>query len=143
MRPFPKFTHFFCLTKDNLAVTFVNIFIECVFFYRVFKENTFFLFLTNKQDLFQQICLYLGPSSVVNRNNTITLHLTMSKGLIENQTGNCVIFTFFSFFLLQIFYIVFYPSYVSICKDRQKTIVLSSGSFLQVFTFTVQYVCNL
>ena len=32
MRPFPKFTYFFCLTEDNLAVTFVNNFIECVFF---------------------------------------------------------------------------------------------------------------
>ena len=31
---------------------------------------------------------------------------------------------FFSFFLLQKFYIVFYSSYVSICKDLQKTIVL-------------------
>ena len=31
---------------------------------------------------------------------------------------------FFSFFLLQKFYIVFYSSYVNICKDLQKTIVL-------------------
>ena len=50
---------------------------------------------------------------------------------------------FFPFFLLQKFYIVFYPSYVSICKDLQKTIVLSSGPFLQVFTFTIQCICNL
>ena len=35
------------------------------------------------------------------------------------------IMPFFSFFLLQNFYIVFYPSYVSICKDLQKTVVLS------------------
>ena len=50
---------------------------------------------------------------------------------------------FFSFFLLQKFYIVFYSNYVSICKDLQKTIVLSSGPFLQVFTFTIQCICNL
>ena len=50
---------------------------------------------------------------------------------------------FFSFFLLQKFYIVFYSSYVSICKDLQKTIVLSSGPFRQVFTFTIQCICNL
>ena len=49
---------------------------------------------------------------------------------------------FFSFFLLQNFYIVFYSGYVSICKDLQKTIVLSSGPFLQVFTFTIQCICN-
>ena len=48
-----------------------------------------------------------------------------------------------SFFLLQKMYIVFYPSYVSISKDLQKTIVLSSGPFLQVFTFTIQCICNL
>ena len=112
-------------------------------FHRVFKENTFFLFFDKQMDLFQQICLCLGPSAVVNRKNTITSHFTVSKGLIENQTGNCLIFTFFSFFLLQIFYGVFYPSYVSICKDLQKTVVFSLGSFLQVFTFTVQCICNL
>ena len=50
---------------------------------------------------------------------------------------------FFSFFLLEKFYIAFYSSYVSICKDLQKTIVLSSGPFRQVFTFTIQYICNL
>ena len=50
---------------------------------------------------------------------------------------------FSSFFLLQKFYIVFYSSYVSICKDLQKTIVLSSGPFLQIFTFTIQCICNL
>ena len=38
---------------------------------------------------------------------------------------------FSSFFLWQKFYIVFYPSYVSICKGMQKTIVLSSDPFLQ------------
>ena len=53
------------------------------------------------------------------------------------------LFFFFSFFLLQTFYIVWYFSYVSICKDLQKTIVLSSGPFLQVFTFTIQCICNL
>ena len=53
------------------------------------------------------------------------------------------IFFFLSFFILQKLYIVFYPSYVSICKDLQKTIVLSSGPFLQVFTFTIQCICNL
>ena len=42
---------------------------------------------------------------------------------------------FFPFFLLQKFYIIFYPSYVSIYKDLQKTVVLSSGTLLQVFTF--------
>ena len=54
---------------------------------------------------------------------------------------------FFSFFFFlsfaKFFYIVFYLSYVSICKDLQKTIVLSSGPFLQVFTFTIQCICNL
>ena len=50
---------------------------------------------------------------------------------------------FLPFFLLQKIYIVFYPSYVSICKDLQKTIILSSGPFLQVFTSTVQCICNL
>ena len=50
---------------------------------------------------------------------------------------------FFPFFLLQKFYIVFYPSYVSICKDLQKTIVLPSDPFLQIFTFTIQCICNL
>ena len=50
---------------------------------------------------------------------------------------------FFFFFLLQKFYIVFYTSYASICKDLQKTIVLSSGPFRQVFTFTIQCICNL
>ena len=34
-------------------------------------------------------------------------------------------------------------SYVSICKDLQKTIVLSSGPFLQVVTFRMQCICNL
>ena len=50
---------------------------------------------------------------------------------------------FFPFSLLQKFYIVFCSSYVSICKDLQKTIVLSSGHFLQVFAFTIQCISNL
>ena len=54
-----------------------------------------------------------------------------------------LIYLFFPFFLLQKLYIAFYSSYVSICKDLQKTIVLSSGPFLQVFTFTRQCICNL
>ena len=41
-----------------------------------------------------------------------------------------------SFFLLQRFYIVFYYSCVTNCKEMQKTIVLSSGPFMQIFTFT-------
>ena len=39
------------------------------------------------------------------------------------------LYFFFSFFLWQKFYIVFHSSYASICKDLQKTIVLSSGPF--------------
>ena len=50
---------------------------------------------------------------------------------------------FFLFFLLQKLDIVFYSSYVSILKNLQKTIVLSSGLYPQVFTFTIQCICNL
>ena len=45
---------------------------------------------------------------------------------------------FFPLCLLQKFYIVFCPSYESIGKKPRKTIVLSSGPFLQVFTVTIQ-----
>ena len=52
---------------------------------------------------------------------------------------------FFSFFLSfpKILHSFFYTSYVSICMDLQKTIVLSSGPFLQIFTFTIQCICSL
>ena len=43
-----------------------------------------------------------------------------------------LLFFFFSFFLLQKIYIVFCSSYVSICKDLQKTIVLSSGLIMSM-----------
>ena len=62
---------------------------------------------------------------------------------VVNATDFFFFSFFFFFFLLQKFYIVFYSSYVSICKDLQKTIVLSSGPFRQVFTFTIQCICNL
>ena len=62
--------------------------------------------------------------------NVVTCNIENSKILLA------VFFYFFSF--AKMFYIIFYPSYVSICKDLQKTIVLSSGPFLQLFTFTIQ-----
>ena len=88
--------------------------------------------------------------------NPFSIRKILSKAFNSHMIGHIVIknffrFTcderklsfFFPFFLLHEFYIVFYSSYVSIYKDLQKTIVLSSGPFLQVFTFTIQYICNL
>ena len=66
--------------------------------------------------------------------NVVTCNIENSKILLA------VFFYFFSF--AKMFYIIFYPSYVSICKDLQKTIVLPSGPFLQLFTFTI-HICNL
>ena len=40
-------------------------------------------------------------------------------------------FKFFPFFIAKILHSYFYKSYVSICKDLQKTIVSSSGPFIQ------------
>ena len=51
---------------------------------------------------------------------------------------------FFPFFILQKFlHNFFYNSSISICKDLQKTIILSSDPFIQIFTFTIQCICNL
>ena len=66
------------------------------------------------------------------------LTLNLYKAFLKKQKQ---VFFFLSF--AKTLYIFFYPSYVSICKDLQKTIVLSSGPFLQVFTFTIQCICNL
>ena len=64
------------------------------------------------------------------KKNMITIFVaTRSEQVKDNEN--------FLFLLQKIFYLVFYPSYVSICKDLQKTIVLSSGPFLQAFTFTI------
>ena len=43
----------------------------------------------------------------------------------------------------KVLYSFFITVYLSICKDRQKTIILLSGPFLQIFTFTIQCICNL
>ena len=64
--------------------------------------------------------------------------------ILLNPT-KCQGYSFYYFFLSfakKIFLQFFYPSYVSICKDLQKTIVLSSDPFLQVFTFTIQCIRN-
>ena len=54
-----------------------------------------------------------------------------------------VIVFFFPFFCKNFLHSFFYPSYVNICKNLEKTIVLSSGPFLQIFTFTIQCICSL
>ena len=52
-----------------------------------------------------------------------------------------IYFYLFIYFLFpsfaKILHSVFYSSYVSICKDLQKTMVLLPGPFMQVFTFTI------
>ena len=63
---------------------------------------------------------------------------------------NCGCFRFIWMWLLSFFFLSFPKilhsfclGYVSICNDLQKMIALSSGPFLQVFTFTMQCICNL
>ena len=50
-------------------------------------------------------------------------------------------FSFLSF--AKILHSFFYNGHVSICKDLQKTIVLSLDPFMQMFTFTIQCISNL
>ena len=51
--------------------------------------------------------------------------------------------TFFLSFFWKYLTWIFYYSYASICKDLQKTTVLLSGPFMQIFTFSIQCICNL
>ena len=52
--------------------------------------------------------------------------------------------SFFSFLsYAKILHSFFYPSYVSICENLQKTIALSSGSFMLIDTFTIQCICKM
>ena len=74
---------------------------------------------------------------------SLLIHLILlirSDSYFYNQTNG--LFLFLSFFCKNSTYI-FYHSYVSIWKDLQKTIVLSSGPFMQVVTFIIQCICNL
>ena len=87
-------------------------------------------------------CLWMSRVILLGRilllcNQSLLVRLSFQQSLSRR------LLFFFSFFLLQKFYIVFYSSYASTCKDLQKTIVLSSGPFRQVFTFTIQCICNL
>ena len=70
-------------------------------------------------------------------------HMKMSFDYFQIQKWMLQEVFFFLSFFCKSFYIAFYPCYVSVCKNLQKTIVLSSGPFLQVFTFTIQCICNL
>ena len=67
------------------------------------------------------------------RKHIVTLS---EKNVLDKYIYIYIYINFFSFFLLQIFYMIFYSSYVSICKDLQKTI------FHQAL-FRIQCICNL
>ena len=64
-----------------------------------------------------------------------------SRQTLKYLTTLIVSTFFFPFFLLQKIYIAFYPSSVSICKDLQKTIILSSGPFLieSIYIYSAMY----
>ena len=98
---------FLCTLQKKNKKNWVYVWINSLKFYTVF-----FLLYTNLRTI-----------------KALTLNLY--KAFLKKQKQ----FFFLSF--AKNFYIVFYPSYVSICKDLQNAIVLSSGPLLQVFTFII------
>ena len=102
------------------------------------NQDTFFYFKKRAGETFPPsplvvrliyICIYI---------HTYVSHFCNSHFHAQYQ----ILSLFLSFFRLEKLYIAFfYPSYVSICKDLQKTIVLSSGPLMQIVTFTIQCIC--
>ena len=105
----------------------------------LFTFTDFLLFLTqqwihfHRMSLSGDIKLNSGAKQDINQCFWVCCWNLNGVASHNFSKGHCFCF----FFLLQKLDIVFYPIYVSISKDLQKTIVLSSGPFMQIFTLTM------
>ena len=92
-----SFQKFGFIKNHDCVVNLVNVFSEQVYFSHVIQRDHICYYFDKKQSLVQQIYPYLGlgfiMNAAINKYSNISTYLTVSKGSIENQQINYVLFS--------------------------------------------------